>query len=58
MLFDTLGDGAANFVRFRRAGIVLASKPIKSVERQTEKLPEPEEEDQGGEQGLRTEEQK
>lgn len=55
MLFDTLGDGAASFVRFRRAGIVLASKPVKSVERQTEKLPE--EEIQGGASGLRTEEQ-
>jgi hypothetical protein len=56
MLFDTLGDGTANFVRFRRAGIVLVSKPVRSVERQTEKLPE--EEAQGGELGLRTEEQK
>lgn len=57
MLFDTYSDGAANFVRFRRAGIVLASKPVRSVvERQTEKLPE--EDVQGGESGLRTEEQK
>jgi hypothetical protein len=55
MLFDTYSDGAANFVRFRRAGIVLASKPARSVvERQTEKLPE--EDVQGGEPGLRTEE--
>ncbi len=55
MLFDTLGDGTANFVRFRRAGIVLASKPIRSVERQTEKLPE--EEIPGGASGLRTAEE-
>jgi len=57
MLFDTHSDGAANFVRFRRAGIILTSKPVRSVvERQTEKLPE--EAIQGGEPGLRTEEQK
>jgi hypothetical protein len=55
MLFDTHSDGAANFVRFRRAGIVLASKPIRSVERQTEKLPE--EEIPGGASGLRTTEE-
>ncbi len=56
MLFDARVDGAANFVRFRRAGIVLSSKPVKSVERQTEQLGE-EEKELGGAPGLRTEEQ-
>lgn len=55
MLFDTMSDGDPNFVRFRRAGMVLSSKPVRSVERQTEKLPE--EEILGGAPGLRTEEQ-
>lgn len=56
MLFDTHSDGAPNFVRFRRAGIILSNKTVRSVERQTETLPE--EEILGGESGLRTEEQK
>ena len=53
MLFDTHSDGAPNFVRFRRAGIILSNKTVRSVERQTEELPE--EEILGGESGLRTE---
>lgn len=61
LLFDTMSDVPATFVRFRRPGIVFASKPIRSAphqaaERQTEKLPE--EEQVGGESGLRTEDQK
>ncbi len=54
MLFDTHGDvSAASFVRFRRAGIVLGSLPVRSGERQTEQLPEAER--LGGDPGLRAE---
>ncbi len=57
MLFDTGSDGAASFVRFRRAGLVL-SKPTLPENHNTEKLTVEisEEERLGGEQGLRTEE--
>ena len=61
MLFDTGSDGAANFVRFRRAGLVLSKPTPPSEDHRTEKLAEDvsegsEEERLGGEQGLRTEE--
>lgn len=58
LLFDTVSDAPATFVRFRRPGIVLMSKPIASraKDRQTEQLSG--DDPQGGATGLRTEEQK
>ncbi len=58
MLFDTTSDGEPNVIRFRRAGIALGSK-LRSVDRQTEQLPEEGQEERlGGDSGLRIEEQK
>ncbi len=64
MLFDTTSDGAANFVRFRRAGLVLSkiSRPARPredyrKEELAEELSEVyAEESLGGEQGLSAEE--
>jgi hypothetical protein len=66
MLFDTRSDGAANFVRFRRAGIVLSmpekQQPILAQDQQRTQRPRREidtseegDEIVGGELGLRAE---